>query len=191
MFGPELLSLVILQAVARVSALPALDESNQTPLSSPHGAVASESIICSTIGIELLERGVCLFHVDSHLNPAQVLNKVQGNAADAHVGTQLCVGVMGMYHSGIGGGGFALVRDAHGNYETIDYREQAPAAASENMYKGNLPGSVVGGLAVAIPGDLKGLQYLHQKHGVCDIHPRSMIRNFANIVCRSCHGEQS
>lgn len=71
-----------------------------------------------------------------------------------------------MYHSGIGGGGFALVRDSEGNYETIDYREAAPEAAFENMYKGNLPGAVVGGLAVAVPGDLKGLEYLHKKHGV-------------------------
>lgn len=71
-----------------------------------------------------------------------------------------------MYHSGIGGGGFALVRDSEGNYETIDYREAAPAAAFEDMYKGNLPGAVVGGLAVAVPGDLKGLEYLHKKHGV-------------------------
>lgn len=71
-----------------------------------------------------------------------------------------------MYHSGIGGGGFALVRDSEGNYETIDYREAAPGAAFEDMYKGNLPGAVVGGLAVAVPGDLKGLEYLHKKHGV-------------------------
>lgn len=73
---------------------------------------------------------------------------------------------MGMYHSGIGGGGFALVRDAERNYETIDYREQAPAAAFEDMYKGNIAGAVWGGLAVAAPGDLKGMEYLHQKHGV-------------------------
>jgi gamma-glutamyltranspeptidase/glutathione hydrolase len=73
---------------------------------------------------------------------------------------------MGMYHSGIGGGGFALVRGGDGNYETIDYREQAPAAAFEDMYKGDIAGAVWGGLAVAAPGDLKGLEYLHQKHGV-------------------------
>jgi gamma-glutamyltranspeptidase/glutathione hydrolase len=44
------------------------------------GAVASESDICSHIGIELLKLG--------------------GNAADAMVGTTACVGVVGMYHSG-------------------------------------------------------------------------------------------
>lgn len=81
------------------------------------------------------------------------------------VATNLCVGVMGMYHSGIGGGGFALVRDANGNYETIDYRESAPAAAYEDMYQGNLEGAVWGGLSVAVPGELRGLEYLHKKYG--------------------------
>ena len=45
------------------------------------GAVASESEICSHIGTELLKKG--------------------GNAADALVGTVFCVGVVGMYHSGM------------------------------------------------------------------------------------------
>jgi gamma-glutamyltranspeptidase/glutathione hydrolase len=45
-----------------------------------HGAVASESDICSHIGIDLLKLG--------------------GNAADAMVGTVACIGVVGMYHSG-------------------------------------------------------------------------------------------
>jgi hypothetical protein len=35
------------------------------------------------------------------------------------VATTLCVGVVGMQHSGIGGGGFMLVRDADGEYESI------------------------------------------------------------------------
>ncbi len=60
------------------------------------GAVASESSECSRIGTDLLQAG--------------------GNAADAMVGTVFCVGVIGMYHSGIGGGGFALVRSSEGKY---------------------------------------------------------------------------
>ena len=91
------------------------------------GAVASENIICTQIGIDLIKAG--------------------GNAADALVGTTFCVGVIGMYHSGIGGGGFVLVRAPNGTYEAIDFRETAPAAAFEDMYKGNVEGSVFGGLA--------------------------------------------
>ena len=52
------------------------------------GAVASESDICSHIGVELLKQG--------------------GNAADAMVGTVACVGVVGMYHSGTSGSNIRL-----------------------------------------------------------------------------------
>ncbi|KAI4941184.1 hypothetical protein J4E91_010975 [Alternaria rosae] len=110
------------------------------------GAVASESDICSHIGIELLKLG--------------------GNAADAMVGTVACVGVVGMYHSGIGGGGFMLVRAPNGTYEFIDFRETAPAAAFEDMYKNNEDASINGGLASGIPGELRGLQHLHENYGV-------------------------
>ncbi|KXH26053.1 gamma-glutamyltranspeptidase [Colletotrichum nymphaeae SA-01] len=109
------------------------------------GAVASESDICSKIGTELLKKG--------------------GNAADATVGTVLCVGVVGMYHSGIGGGGFMLVRSSNGTYEFIDFRETAPAAAYENMYTNNTRASLYGGLASGVPGELRGLEHLHKKYG--------------------------
>jgi gamma-glutamyltranspeptidase/glutathione hydrolase len=114
--------------------------------SDPHiGAVASESTICSQIGVDILRAG--------------------GNAADAMVASTLCTGVIGMYHSGIGGGGFMIVRDSHGNYEDIDFRETAPAAAFEDMYKGNVRGSITSGLASGVPGEVRGLQYLHENYG--------------------------
>jgi Gamma-glutamyltranspeptidase len=53
----------------------------------------------------------------------------------------------GMYHSGIGGGGFVLVRSSNGTFECIDFRETAPAAAFEDMYRDNILASVFGGLA--------------------------------------------
>lgn len=91
------------------------------------GAVASESSICSSIGTQLIKDG--------------------GNAVDALVGTVFCVGTVGMYHSGIGGGGFLLLRSSNGTYEFVDFRETAPAAAFEDMYKNNSKGSLTGGLA--------------------------------------------
>ncbi|KAK6223827.1 gamma-glutamyltransferase [Colletotrichum tabaci] len=109
------------------------------------GAVASETDICSRIGTDLLQKG--------------------GNAADATVGTVLCVGVVGMYHSGIGGGGFMLVRSSNGTYEFIDFRETAPAAAFESMYTNNTRASIYGGLASGVPGELRGLEHLHKKYG--------------------------
>ena len=56
-----------------------------------------------------------------------------------------------MYHSGIGGGGFMLVRSSNGSYEFIDFRETAPAAAFQDMYKGNINASLYGGLARYCP----------------------------------------
>ncbi|ROW00454.1 hypothetical protein VPNG_07929 [Cytospora leucostoma] len=96
------------------------------------GAVASESAVCSKIGIKLLEHG--------------------GNAIDALVGTVFCVGVIGMYHSGLGGGGFMLVRGSNGSYEFIDFRETAPASYYEDIR--------------GVPGELRGLEYAHKKYGV-------------------------
>ncbi|KAI2622365.1 gamma-glutamyltransferase 1 [Hypoxylon sp. NC1633] len=114
------------------------------------GAVASESAVCSRIGTDLLQAG--------------------GNAADALVGTVFCIGVIGMYHSGIGGGGFMLVRGSDGKYEFIDFRETAPAAAFETMYNNNTAASLYGGLASGVPGELRGLEYLHKKYGKLPWH---------------------
>lgn len=52
-----------------------------------------------------------------------------------------------MYHSGIGGGGFMLVRAPNGSFETIDFRETAPLAAYESMFEDNEEASLIGGLA--------------------------------------------
>jgi gamma-glutamyltranspeptidase/glutathione hydrolase len=37
------------------------------------------------------------------------------------------------------------------------------------MYQGNEKGAVFSGLASGVPGDLRGLEYLHNKYGVSDI----------------------
>lgn len=69
--------------------------------------------------------------------------------------------------------GFMIVRfnhngnDTHG-YEMIDFRETAPAAANETMYAADGSGatlSTVGGLAAGVPGELRGWELLHQRHG--------------------------
>jgi gamma-glutamyltranspeptidase / glutathione hydrolase len=152
-------------------------------MSSPRGskgAVASESALCSRVGIQLIELGVS-WQTHRTWRPSYVLTReTQGTAADAMVGTNLCVGVTGMYHSGIGGGGFMLVRSSEGKYEMIDYREVAPAAASRDMYRHDRDASTRGPLSVAVPGELRGLEYLHAKHGVrnyllCRARPSSLV----------------
>lgn len=58
-----------------------------------------------------------------------------------------------------------LVRSSNGSYEFIDFRETAPAAAFQDMYKDNVNASIYGGLArsvghhltsAALTGDLVG-----------------------------------
>lgn len=39
------------------------------------------------------------------------------------------------------------MRGSNGSYEFIDFRETAPAAAFQDMYKGNVNASIFGGLA--------------------------------------------
>lgn len=55
-----------------------------------------------------------------------------------------------------------LVRGSNGSYEYIDFRETAPAAAFESMYVNNTNSSIYGGLASGVPGELRGLERLHQ-----------------------------
>lgn len=120
--------------------------------------VATENEICSRVGLDVL------------------LEK--GTAVDAAVSSTLCVGVLNMFSSGIGGGGFMIVRDPTPCYRgkgkgkegcvehtTIDFRETAPAAANKTMYMGRVPRAQFGGLAVGVPGELRGLQEAHKRYG--------------------------
>ncbi len=52
-----------------------------------------------------------------------------------------------MHLTGIGGGGFMLIRGSNGSYEFVDFRETAPAASFEAMYNNNVEASISGGLA--------------------------------------------
>lgn len=75
------------------------------PLSGKHGGVATEVGQCSNIGVDTMKAG--------------------GNAADAILASALCVGTIAAYHSGIGGGGFMLVRfptsDGKHAYEMVSF----------------------------------------------------------------------
>jgi gamma-glutamyltranspeptidase/glutathione hydrolase len=110
------------------------------------GVVASATQESSKVGTDILRRG--------------------GNAIDAAVATAFALGVLEPNASGIGGGGFVLVKMAHmKNAVVIDFRESAPAAARADMYaigengKVTNAANVVGGLACAVPGDVAGLLY--------------------------------
>jgi gamma-glutamyltranspeptidase / glutathione hydrolase / leukotriene-C4 hydrolase len=48
---------------------------------------------------------------------------------------------------------------------TIDFRETAPAAASEHMYSKSPLSARYGGLAVGVPGELLGFEEAHKRWG--------------------------
>ncbi len=120
------------------------------PLRSSHGAVATDQPQASRIGVEILKAG--------------------GNAFDAAIATALALGVANPHSSGIGGGDFIMYYSSEKDHvRVIDCRESAPAAITRQHYlvdgKYETRLSQRGGLAVAIPGELKGLQLLHKKFG--------------------------
>ncbi|CAN3372774.1 hypothetical protein DIURU_004737 [Diutina rugosa] len=105
--------------------------------------VACDVPLCSTMGKDILRQG--------------------GNAADAAITVALCIGSVNSHSSGIGGGGFILSKNGD-DVISIDAREAAPKAASKHMYDEFPLYSIIGGRAVAVPGELKGLWNLYQHH---------------------------
>ena len=94
----------------------------------------------------------------------QEILKRGGNAVDAAIATVLASGVVQPAGSGLGGGGFAVFRNSDGSIvESIDFRERAPQAATQDMYAN--ASSREGGLAVAIPMESAGLIELHKRYG--------------------------
>jgi gamma-glutamyltranspeptidase/glutathione hydrolase len=96
--------------------------------------------------------------------------KSGGNAVDAAVAVGFALAVVFPQAGNIGGGGFMLVRMHTGEAHFIDYREQAPGAATANMYL-DAQGNVVPGLstrgykAIGVPGTVAGLVYAEKTYG--------------------------
>jgi len=142
----KLLIAVAFAAVFTVSAAAA----PLRPTHAPHAVVASVHELASRAGVEMMQAG--------------------GNAVDAAVATGFALAVVHPQAGNIGGGGFLLLRTATGETHFIDFREKAPAAATENMYldaHGNvIPNlSVVGYKSVGVPGSVAGLVYAEKKYG--------------------------
>jgi len=97
----------------------------------------------------------------------QVMKK-GGNAVDAAIATQWALAVVYPTAGNIGGGGFMVARLADGKAIALDYREQAPGKATENMYidpktgKANTRLSQNGHLASGVPGTVAGLFAAHK-----------------------------
>ena len=71
--------------------------------------------------------------------------KRNGTAVDAAIATLFCNGIYTSQSMGIGGGFvMTIYTKATGRIETLNARETAPAAATENMYNGNKTASKSG-----------------------------------------------
>lgn len=83
----------------------------------PVGAVSLDSAVCADMAADILRRN--------------------GSAVDSAITGMLCSGVVHAESSGIGGGGFMMVRLNNGSVYAINFRETAPKAATEDMFHSN------------------------------------------------------
>ncbi|MFZ0056012.1 MAG: gamma-glutamyltransferase [Pseudolabrys sp.] len=116
-----------------------------------NGMVVAQEQRSARIGIEILDRG--------------------GNAVDAAVAVGFALAVTYPRAGNIGGGGFMVIHlGKTGEDAAIDYRETAPAAATETMFldangEPDPKKSRDSGLSVGVPGTVAGLALAHAKYG--------------------------
>jgi gamma-glutamyltranspeptidase / glutathione hydrolase len=120
------------------------------PFRAAHAAVASDHPLASAAGVAVLKAG--------------------GNAVDAACATALALGVVHPESSGIGGGGFAIIYLAQDKQSyALDFRERAPAAITPALFAkdGKVDPELTkhGALAVAVPGEVRGLSELVRRWG--------------------------
>ncbi|XP_077286681.1 scoloptoxin SSD14-like isoform X2 [Arctopsyche grandis] len=111
-----------------------------------NAAVTANGIECAAIGRDILLKN--------------------GSAADAAIATLFCDGITCAQSMGVGGGFLlAIYTHATGQVNILNAREIAPAASTEDMFEGGNISTTTGGKAVAVPGELRGYQALHNKYG--------------------------
>jgi gamma-glutamyltranspeptidase/glutathione hydrolase len=145
------------QSVPEAASRP-VSTTSETPVRAQHAMVVSVHHLAADVGLEILKSG--------------------GNAVDAAVATGFALAVVYPFAGNLGGGGFMLIHLKTGKNTFIDYREEAPGAATANMYldaKGDvIPGaSTIGYKAIGVPGSVAGLAYAEKKYGKLDL-PRVM-----------------
>ncbi len=119
-------------------------------LESEHGMVVSSQRLASEAGLRILRQG--------------------GNAIDAAVAVGYALAVVDPCCGNIGGGGFMTIHLKDGRDTFINFRETAPAKATETMYLDAagkpVPGaSLYGYLAAGVPGTVMGLERALKEYG--------------------------
>lgn len=121
------------------------------PIRAKGGMVASEQVLASQVGADILSQG--------------------GNAIDAAVAVGFALAVVLPNAGNLGGGGFMLLRDVKSaSTHALDFRETAPSTATRGMFL-DQQGNVIAGkstrtpFSVAVPGTVAGLTFAAQQYG--------------------------
>ena len=122
------------------------------PVQAENGMVVTTDAYASQVGVDVLREG--------------------GNAVDAAIAVQFALAVVNPEAGNIGGGGFMVARMADGETSALDFREVAPGAATRDMYLDEdgdpTNASVVGHLAVGVPGTVAGMWAAHERYGTLE-----------------------
>jgi len=115
-----------------------------------HGMVVSVDEHATRIGLQILQNG--------------------GNAVDASIAVAFALSVSYPLAAPVGGGGFMLYRSEEGRHLALDFRERAPVKLRAELFLGDdgqpvAERSLLGGLAVGVPGSVAGLAAAHERWG--------------------------
>src|SRR6185295_8765240 len=127
------------------------DLSTVRAIAAEHGLVVAQERLAAEVGADILRQG--------------------GNAIDAAVATGFALAVTYPRAGNIGGGGFMVIHSAdRGQDITIDYRETAPAAMTQDIFLGadgkpDPAKSRDSALGIGVPGTVAGLALALEKFG--------------------------
>ena len=145
-------SISIALAVAAITlTLVVCPSSKPTPIVAARHIIAAANPYAAKAGLEMLREG--------------------GSAVDAAIAAQMILTLVEPQSSGIGGGLYLLVSDAHGNMRVFDGRETAPRSISPSLFLDSegrpraFDDVARGGLAVGVPGALAALALAHRRYG--------------------------
>jgi gamma-glutamyltranspeptidase/glutathione hydrolase len=159
--------LLIVAAVALLAAPAAATRAHDPPVQvvkeptaiGRGGAAATVEVLATKAAVETLRRG--------------------GNAVDATVPAAGVLGVTEPFSSGIGGGGFMVIRTAKGKVTTIDSRETAHGAMEpDSLWEGGAPlafnDARFSGLSAGVPGTVDGWEEALRRYGTMSL--REVLR---------------